>query len=354
MAKLSFVALVAGVAASRSEEGTALLQAGNVEQANSREQRLFSMKQQILAFAESGVPTEAVGFLNTIATSLRDDVLAEIVKERDGTQTSHDGLYAQFAAADAVFTTNKGNVGSDATEKTAHTTCRTQEGVDYQETVVCDGEQDTAQGLFDGAEATVKSLGSDSDVCNDGWTNSDAADLTAYLNAGTAAIQRRGELRTKISECDGLDGELATQKGLCDADQRTYEAAACSVAVATQSANTNYAAAYATAKDTFEGQFTGWENQNTDRLAQCDLVNKLICYVEALVAHDDSGPLQGAISACDAAEPDCSGVSFSASATPAATAAAVLPATACQEGFDYGDFPAGTAAATCQACAGIA
>lgn len=354
MAKLSFVALVAGVAASRSEEGVAYLQTDNVEQTNSREQRLFSMKQKIVAFAEAGVPDAAVGFLNDIADSLRTEVLVEIENEMTANKESHDGMFQRFTTIGETFSNALGNVGSDATQKSAHTACRALEGVDYQETVTCDDEEDTAQTNFDTAEANVKSLGTAEDVCGDGWTDSEASALTTYLEAGTTAIEKRGLLRAKQTECNGLDADLAAKKTECDGAQSTYEGAACSVAVATQSANTAYHASYTEAKSFFETGTATWGPQNADRVLQCETVNKLICYVEALVANDDSVPLTSAIAECDGNSYDCSSVTFTISMTPDEITAAPVPLTACMEGFDYGELPAGTSTATCQACAGIA
>jgi len=341
------------------------MQTGIVEQhlAGSREQRIASMQEKIMQFASAGVPADAVPFLNDIRGILATDILGAIITEKDNTVSTHTNLYSQFATASADFVTAQGNVGSAATENQAHSECRAQESIDHGQKTTCDGEQHAAQVAFNNAESSVLSLGVAEDVCgevpNNGWSvgGASATNLQAYLAAGTAAIDRRGELETKTTECNGLTNELNAQTDLCDTAQTGYEAAACTVALNTKRANDAYNEAYGLAQTNFENEFAGWDAQDADRLSQCQLVNTLICMVDALVAEDDSVPLQAAVQVCNtnSNSHDCTAVSFTHSSTPVADTLAVVPAAPCAAEFVYFEngWPAGTSEGHCTACVGL-
>lgn len=365
MAKYCAMLLFAvGTAASRSE-GMVMLQAGSLverlHKSEDRNTRLVSMKEQVLAFAAAGVPAEAKPFLQTIRESLENDVLVEIGKERNLTKASHDDLYENFGNAHNDYTTSMNTLngaGADAVsgKKTDHMDCRTQQSTDYDETVTCHGQLATAHNRHEDAKDRIKELKDDLDICEQGsWATADVPGLQDYRVAVGEGIASRVDKDAKTAECARLDGELATQKNLCDGEQMEYEAEACTNALGVKSAVDVYTSDYAEAKSSFEAQFSGWEVQNGDRIHQCRLVRTLICYVQSLENNDDKTPLQNAIDVCDAGREDhaCDEVSFTHGSSPGASHTADIPSAPCQESFDYGTWPRGTAVGPCAACSGL-
>lgn len=369
MAKLSFAAFIAGAAASRSEEGVAYLQTGSMEQRLTsitdadtdagarRAHKLLSMKEQIVSFAQSDVPAAAQPLLTTIADSLRDDVLPEILAERNSALDTHNNLYASFQTASNTYAGSLGSLPPDGTaEKAAHMdVCRAAESIDHGEVVVCDGQEIAARQKFSQDETAVKALGSTHDVCGDGWEDATDLNLEAYISAGHTAISSRNDMQAKIAECAGLNDDLVAKNAECDGLQTTYETVACARAQAVKNAGDTYTEDYNNAKGLFEAEFAVWAAQEDNRVKQCRLVKTLICYVDALHNYDDKAALQQEVDACDEAHDshNCDDMTFTVNATPDADAVTPTPPYPCQDSFDYGTFPAGTAAGTCTVCAGM-
>jgi len=371
--RLMNLAMVSVATATRAEVA-ALLQSSAAEinmlqtEGGSRMDRLANLEQQVMAFAKSGVPDDAKPFLSQIKTLLETDIMDSIMRERNLHEGQHGSALEAFTTAGSTYDSTKASIETNqqpatAAAKNTHGVCRTAEGADYQETVVCDGEEAADQATYNGAEAAVKQRAdAASSTCVDSdtydWREGDvlsSAALRAYAGAIDTWSGDRTTLNSKIAECNGLDGELAAQKATCDGDQTQYEQDACAESLAWQAARTAYDGSYLAAKNAFEGSFSTWTEQSGDREFQCKLVNTLVCYIDALDANDDQGALQSAADACASGRDghDCSAVTFTHQDTPAAQTLDAVPVAPCDAAFDYGVFPEGTAKADCTACEGI-
>jgi len=347
----------ATVFASRSES-TALLQSqlvGGQNSAAERSEYLTSMKQQFMDYAKNGVPAEAVPFLNQVKGTLQTQVLQLITDEKDSHVTSEGTMFDAFASNSGVYSDTNNAIETPRLAVfeagRTHADCRGLESIDF-------GEKETAQDDYDVDEATVRTRSDATVAClgaDYNWRESTAlttyeTEIQQYKAAVAAIIGTRDTLTTKISE-------LAAQKLTCDGNQATFEQEACALSIAQAESNNVYVAAYNGAMYTFEAQFATWDEQSGDRFLQCQLVNTLICYIDALATHDDQADLQGAVDLCETGSDShatCDAVQFSHRATPAAGLLSAVPTAPGAAGFDHGTMPAGTALATIAECIGVA
>jgi len=314
-----------------------------------------------LDVAKAGVPADAVGFLETIAGTLTNDVLPTLVDETSEQKDAHDAVFAGFAAARSWYDSITIDDAPTNNAKATHTTCRQQEKGDYDRTVTCSNQEAADLGTFNGKQGAVRAASQASGACVDSdydWRTSEhltsyQANVGAYKNAIDEVIGARTTLEAKIAECDGLDGVLAAKVGVCNGDQTAYENAACAYALAIQAEAANYTSSYNAVESEFSGAKAGWEAQFVNREHQCKTVKTLICYVQALIDNDAQGALSGAIAACDGDTYDCSEMRFAVSDVPAAGSTTDVPAAPCADGFDYGVMPEGTQTGDCSACIGI-
>jgi len=358
------------VGASRSE-GTHLLQtSGGVHLENdasgNRAEYLASMKQEILAFAKAGVPESAQAFLDTIKEKLVDDVKPVITAEYDLHVQAHATYLASFTTATEAYNTAKAGAIATANAQAAgakglHSDCRDVESGDYTTHTTCVGEQATAQENYDDDFQDVRNSGAASGICvasDYDWRNSASlgtyeTHANSYHTAIGELITTRGLLNAKIDECDGLLTDLNTQRDTCDGAQNTFEGKSCLASGAYQSAAATYTSSYDSAKGVFEGAFASWDEQSGDRVAQCKLINTLVCYIDALKNHDDEADLTAAAGECDAEnhDADCAAVFFAHDATPAPITPDAVPVAPCDGSFHYVDaWPLGTGAGNCNAC----
>lgn len=317
-----------------------------------RSEHLANLKQQFLEYAKNGVPEASKQFLTTIEGTLRDDLLPSIMTEKTLQVQSHDELYDAFGAASSSHGSD--NAGITATEAVAvasasgtHASCRAQESIDH-------GEEVDAQAAYDSDEAIVRTRAAASVNClasdypwrttSEGNLETYEADLGHYQTAVNDLIGTRATLNTK-------EAELAAQKATCDGNQLTFEQAACAHSQAQRAANNAYTIAYNDAKTAFEGQFGTWDEQSGDREAQCQLVNTLICMIQALHNNDDEGDLAAAVEVCNNNSDghSCSDYTFAHNSTPLPDVLTDVPVAPC-DGFDHGTMPTGTTLAACEVC----
>lgn len=352
MVRMLMAAMVLPCAAAARAEGTAMLQARVTEHdaSQQRSEHLANLKAQFLEYAKNGVPEESKQFLTSIEATLRDDLLPSILQEKNLQVQSHDQLYGVFGTA----TNDHGLANSGIQDSevpalgaaaNAHEACRAQESIDH-------GEQVDAQAAYDADEATVRTWAAKSVNCLDSdypWRTTAAGNLDTYeadLGHYQTAVNRLIGTRTTLN---AKDDDLARQKATCDTNQQTFERAACAHSQIQRDTNNAYTIEYNEAKAAFESQFGTWDEQSGDREAQCQLVNDLICMIQALHDNDDQVPLAAAVEACSGSARDCSGMTFAHSSTPLPDVLTDVPVAPC-DGFNHGPMPAGTALAACESC----
>lgn len=316
-----------------------------------------------LALNRANVPAEAMDAIDAITEKLQD-ILPPLATEKANDVENANQVIGQFTTAGSIYSGaiaanndvsngTQSNAVSKNEASAAHIACRAAESEDWGLHDACAAQQDGLQTIFNGKISDVENAATAAEptTCDPstddiyGFVQHNVNAVNTYHDAIDALITAKGNLGDKTGECNGLSDDLTNQRGLCDTDQTTFEVAACTWATAYVTAASNYNTAYGIASTTYDESLVRWNDNSDNRVAQCQLIFKITCYVNALKDYNEQEDLEAAIESCDSADPEaegCAPYSFEAPGKPDQDAIVDTPATHCDAGFDYGTLPANT------------